>query len=93
MMGMNKAKESGVYVGLNYARSEWIQVLRLIGYRFNDRYENIPASHYDDNIISIEGDFQFLSLIFQAHYDKWQPYVRLALGGYLNDSSGGRLRR
>jgi opacity protein-like surface antigen len=113
MMGMNKAKESGVYVGLNYARSEVDTAAGsvdgdgetlLIGYRFNDtvRVEYSRESvDYDDitnyfNIdrISTEGDFQFLSLIYQAHFDNWQPYVRLALGDsevdevqYLNDGT------
>ncbi len=62
----------------------------LIGYRFNDMvrleysretvdYDDVTNSLNADRT-TIEGEFNFLSLIYQAHSGNWQPYVRLALG-------------
>ncbi len=58
-----------------------------IGYRFNNglsieytlnRIDYDDINYHGTKVTNIEGDFQFLSLMYQGKYDKWEPYVRLA---------------
>ena len=60
-----------------------------IGYRFNNGlsveytlnqidYDDI--NHFGTQITGIEGDFQFLSIMYQGRFDKWEPYIRFAYG-------------